>query len=489
MGMCFASDCNHTYKSGCKMYRFPSDASVKAKWEKMIRRADAKPTPFSVVCSCHFVDGIKDNLPTIYERNKHNIFLHSPPEIKQRKKVLRVAPSTASVASTSNIEVASKIRADAKPTPFSVVCSCHFVDGIKDNLPTIYERNKHNIFLHSPPEIKQRKKVLRVAPSTASVASTSNIEVASKMILYFNMPSYFKYKCRLSFCKNKYFAPPATNIKKFFAFPKNEERRKLWFDAVNKCLTDQLNYTSTKIYVCEDHFDSNCFTDTFKKRLNKFAIPNRFENVDSNEGFIQHIPSCLDTNIGDLSTSCKQSTCDVFDVKCNPHIKEIEGSSSSLNLSKDPSTRYDSFCSRTPSVKRILSFTENSISTSKNKRRRLLSLVHTKRVSDLSPRKKVLYLYNRNQSSQICKLKNVIQKSRNQIKSLYNISTSDLFKNIELNLDSSGAAFLKSQFMNCNRKKPFWTNCNKAFALALYKRGPKCYRFLEKLLNRSKKVG
>ncbi|RZC42335.1 hypothetical protein BDFB_013166, partial [Asbolus verrucosus] len=35
------------------------------------------------------------------------------------------------------------------------------------------------------------------------------------------------------------------------------------------------------------------------------------------------------------------------------------------------------------------------------------------------------------------------------------------------------AALLKSQFNNCEKKKPLWTNETKVFALALYKRGPK----------------
>ncbi|KAF5304996.1 hypothetical protein FQR65_LT18806 [Abscondita terminalis] len=86
MGLCFAPDCNHTHKSGCRMFRFPADSVLKDKWEKLIRRHDATPNRFSVVCSCHFMDGDKKNLPTLFQRNKNKMFTYSSPERRKRQK-------------------------------------------------------------------------------------------------------------------------------------------------------------------------------------------------------------------------------------------------------------------------------------------------------------------------------------------------------------------------------------------------------------------
>ncbi|KAK4886959.1 hypothetical protein RN001_003230 [Aquatica leii] len=53
------------------MFKFPQDIGLRKK------RGDRTPTKFTVICSCHFKDGKKENLPTIYERNKSKL-MHFP---------------------------------------------------------------------------------------------------------------------------------------------------------------------------------------------------------------------------------------------------------------------------------------------------------------------------------------------------------------------------------------------------------------------------
>ncbi|KAK4882910.1 hypothetical protein RN001_006229 [Aquatica leii] len=97
MGMCYVPDCDHTLKHGCSMFRFPTDIQLKQKWEKLIRRSDAQPTKFSVVCSCHFVENKKENLPTLFNRNKDKRFSFPSPETKKRRKISRTASQVAEI--------------------------------------------------------------------------------------------------------------------------------------------------------------------------------------------------------------------------------------------------------------------------------------------------------------------------------------------------------------------------------------------------------
>jgi hypothetical protein len=90
---------------------------------------------------------------------------------------------------------------------------------------------------------------------------------------------------------------------------------------------------------------------------------------------------------------------------------------------------------------------------SKRGRYSIMKDINCKTTVELTPRKKKKKFLNIKQKIQICKLKNSLIKSKNG-----------------------------SQFKNCKRKINSWTPADKGFALTLYKRGPRCYRFLSKIL-------
>ena len=50
----------------------------------LVRRADAQPNDDSRLCSCHFKDGDKRNLPSIFNRNKDKVMQFTDPEIRPR---------------------------------------------------------------------------------------------------------------------------------------------------------------------------------------------------------------------------------------------------------------------------------------------------------------------------------------------------------------------------------------------------------------------
>ena len=65
-----------------------------------VRRGDREPNKYSRVCSCHFRDGDKLNLPTISNRNKDKLFdlLHGaepkPPPVEKVKSTTDAKLST-----------------------------------------------------------------------------------------------------------------------------------------------------------------------------------------------------------------------------------------------------------------------------------------------------------------------------------------------------------------------------------------------------------
>lgn len=86
------------------------------------------------------------------------------------------------------------------------------------------------------------------------------------------------------------------------------------------------------------------------------------------------------------------------------------------------------------------------------------------------------------QQGQICKLKQKLYRSTKTCKNLSKLSSGALIDQIEKIFSSVGSTFLKSQFKNMNNKRPTWNFDDKVFAIALYKRGPRSYRFLQRFV-------
>ncbi|KAK4885555.1 hypothetical protein RN001_001826 [Aquatica leii] len=142
MGLCFVPDCDHTNKHGCKMFRFPLDSAIKKKWESLIRRADRTATKFSLVCSCHFVEGKKENCPTIFNRNKDKMFKYSSSEKRKRKNIQKEAVAQENTArfSTSPPTQAAK-RANEEPS------SKEINPTISKSLPILEAENYYLIYM------------------------------------------------------------------------------------------------------------------------------------------------------------------------------------------------------------------------------------------------------------------------------------------------------------------------------------------------------
>nr|XP_042911521.1 uncharacterized protein LOC122272209 [Parasteatoda tepidariorum] len=114
MVMCFAPDCKHySEKNGCKFFTFLLKEAEKKVWIKNIRKAlksfkfpilyrqDREPSSSSRICHYHFKDGIKENGPTIFQRNEDIILISSPEKKKRRKSLDLPRTSDVTVPSAS----------------------------------------------------------------------------------------------------------------------------------------------------------------------------------------------------------------------------------------------------------------------------------------------------------------------------------------------------------------------------------------------------
>ncbi|KAJ8913991.1 hypothetical protein NQ315_008983, partial [Exocentrus adspersus] len=104
--------------------------------------------------------------------------------------------------------------------------------------------------------------------------------------------------------------------------------------------------------------------------------------------------------------------------------------------------------------------------------------------ADTTPRKQHLMNLVKSKEAHIRKLKKLCRKKTGDIKSLTNIGDSTVVRNVFRGMSSVTTDFLISQ-LRCAKKSPRgrrWTTQDKVLALALFKKSPKCYRLLRKIV-------
>lgn len=112
MTICFVFGCNHQgLRRTCKMFRFPASSGLSKKWEKLCRRKDSALVMQSDrICSCHFVDGDKNNGPTIFPWSCGKLFdFPDPTKINrtEREENQKMAVSSTSTSALSAMHCAS----------------------------------------------------------------------------------------------------------------------------------------------------------------------------------------------------------------------------------------------------------------------------------------------------------------------------------------------------------------------------------------------
>ncbi|CAH1382897.1 unnamed protein product [Tenebrio molitor] len=92
-----------------------------------------------------------------------------------------------------------------------------------------------------------------------------------------------------------------------------------------------------------------------------------------------------------------------------------------------------------------------------------------------------MYQIHLNVRSKTSKLRNLLKRERAHLTSVRNLYNDGRFEFIELNLNDVTKEFINSQLRNVHRKPSGrrWTIQNKAFALSMYKKSPRLYRYIQ----------
>lgn len=273
-------------------------------------------------------------------------------------------------------------------------------------------------------------------------------------------PGILVYQCIARNCLNGYFIPITEKNyvnKKFFRFPDVDiERRRKWFEIMN------LTYSNKRCYLCEFHFHEKDFTDSNKNRLTKFALPFKITpkiNILQN---IQIVPPKIPLSIAEPNIELNFRLPNTSNIDDHSTI----GCSSKFLIKKRP-----------------LELSSNVSPISKKRKQHFtLSSINERRIKNLTPRKQKMYVFNKKQKNVISKLKKKISLSKQKVKVAYELSKTSLFRDLENNVDPAVVSFFESSFKNVKRKRPSWQPSDKVYALALYKRGPRCYNFLRRSL-------
>ncbi|KAF2886581.1 hypothetical protein ILUMI_19593, partial [Ignelater luminosus] len=99
---------------------------------------------------------------------------------------------------------------------------------------------------------------------------------------------------------------------------------------------------------------------------------------------------------------------------------------------------------------------------------------------ELSPKKNIMYKIHRNMCTKVSKLKKALENEKSQLKILRQLYDEGRFEIMHNELNDVTKNFINSQLRNVNKTNgKRWTTEDKAFALSLYKRSPRLYRYLE----------
>ncbi|KAJ8966123.1 hypothetical protein NQ314_003730 [Rhamnusium bicolor] len=99
---------------------------------------------------------------------------------------------------------------------------------------------------------------------------------------------------------------------------------------------------------------------------------------------------------------------------------------------------------------------------------------------DLTPQEEIMYREHRNVTSKLAKLRTLLKNERAHVNSLRNLFNDGRFQFIEESLNEVSKDFINSHLRNVGRPPNGrrWTVRDKAFALSIYKRSPRLYRYL-----------
>ncbi|XP_064214107.1 uncharacterized protein LOC135266776 [Tribolium castaneum] len=299
-----------------------------------------------------------------------------------------------------------------------------------------------------------------------------------------------KYCCKYPGCNNWYYinTPEGFVNKHFFVFPKDPTQHQQWR---NICKISSKN--SDFFRICEDHFDESAFVNERKDRLNFRAVP-LVPTEPSDIHLLEDLPlpdqqSKIDEDpsssalseenvnvVGSLSVE-SPSTSSFVNLAYNELCSSSHSQSSEV-INNSDSTISNSSCLENHNE---TSFNVNKLAFLDNQGRDGILTKIGCSSKDLTPRKELMYKAHRNIQSRLCRLSKTLEKEKGKVKTLQKLFDAGKFEFITENLNEVTKAFINSQLRNvfCQPTARRWTDEDKAFALSLYKRSPRLYKYLQ----------
>ncbi|KAL1488865.1 hypothetical protein ABEB36_014660 [Hypothenemus hampei] len=225
-----------------------------------------------------------------------------------------------------------------------------------------------------------------------------------------------------------------SEVKNMYCFPRNKVKAQVWLQSMDfKASSSAL---SSRSRICSLHFEPECFANAVSMRLNRSAIPT-----------LAASKAQIISNDGAGSKKSEKQDYIIEDIPVPPSCDNALPKS--LSTFPKPSK-----------------YIFRGIEMNK------------------SPRKKQLIAKILSKEAHIRKLKRLASVRKHDIRALSNLSESNLYRNIFSDMPQRSADFLISQ-LRCAKKHPKgrrWGLQDKIFALALFKRSPRGYNFLKKLV-------
>jgi len=324
-----------------------------------------------------------------------------------------------------------------------------------------------------------------------------------------------KYSCKFPGCDNSYYVKVDGGInKQFYKFPKNHDLCMKWKMI---CGID-ISVNCQNMRVCENHFQPVDFVNFTKHLLNPNVVPTKIKKPN-NLISVQISPPlstdktdqnyCRPVELNDANTSTVYTDSFNNDVNANTVCEENPAHPCDTNtfdnitVNKDANYSVDNSNDEKECEETVICICDKEIC--KNEKSYFVNkennypgktcsnsiiencvqnenLRPKTRVSSEteSERYKHMYEIKRRISVKLSKMKRKMTDTKNALADLKKKYDTNVFDCINAKLNDVTKAFIKSQLVNASRSNSGkrWTEQDKAFALSMYKRGPRLYKFL-----------
>lgn len=348
------------------------------------------------------------------------------------------------------------------------------------------------------------------------------------------MPLHKKFSCQFPNCNNGYYwdkhgLEKAQN-KHFYRFPTDPDVNIKW----KKICGINLTVNCRNKYVCEDHFKKEDFVNFTRHKLNSFVVPSQLQsnlnllpikistpfqnNPETANNYEQQNSVNSFTTFNDLNSTfvVSQVTADnvfsrtdsniVFEnipanlnveQNLNTHTENVNDyMSNNISSTISQTIQSNNFCEQDcicndANCQRYDSDENNNAIVTDNltghnaaiqmKQRKTGFLTEAGvSLKAMTPTEHRMYEIQRKTEKKLSRVKKSLHNQKDVLKQLRKLYQDNVLQCIESQLNAVTQNFIHSQLRNVNRTPAGrrWTEDEKVFALSIYKRSPRTYKYL-----------